>query len=330
MGTAVARARSTLPTDGPRGEHARALGEPVEVDGGDISPAVHRVVTSQGTVRWLERYSKPVSFRGRPAGLETLIDSTDRMQLEAQLKQVARLESIGRLSGGIVHDFNNLLTAILGFSELLSRGGRLEKTDAGFAEEISRSAERAAGLTRQIVESHEGLIDACSEAGVGTTFTVDLPLRREAEQAQGASTDAEELTQGRETILVVEDEAGLRRVMTLMLQAMGYTVHAVAAADEAKEILREGSLSIDAVITDVYMPGTDGMELAQWIACRHPDMGVLLMSGHIHDQAISREISDEGLSFPQKPFRRSQLGRSLRRVLKATARGRKPSFRGRS
>ncbi len=314
---------------GPRGEHTRVLGEPVEVGGGDVRRTVHRVMTSQGTPRWLERYSKPISYQGRPASLETLIDSTHRKQLEAQLKQAARLESIGRLSGGIVHDFNNLLTAILGFSEVLCQGGRLENTDAGFVEEISRSAQRAVGLTRQLlsfsrartaqpqaldlndtvrdlermlrrligtrfplvtalcsgpltvwadqgqieqvimnlvlnardamsdggeirittsgegegrtarvsvadagsgmaeatiqriyepffttkeegqgtglghhiarqtVESHEGSIAVRSEIGVGTTFTVDLPVQREAQEAQGAPSEVAEATSGR-------------------------------------------------------------------------------------------------------------------------------------
>jgi hypothetical protein len=115
--------------------------------------ADYQVRTKNGELRWLADHSFPWrDGQGRLLGaVGTLVDVTVRKDLEAQLTQAQKMEAVGRLAGGVAHDFNNLTTAILGYSELMLR--RLGAADPlrRHVAEVTRAAERAAGLTRQLL-----------------------------------------------------------------------------------------------------------------------------------------------------------------------------------
>ncbi len=110
----------------------------------------------------------PVTIEGGERGLGAIaVDISQRKELEEQLRGAQRMEAIGRLAGGIAHDFNNLLTAILGYGELLRLHlPRGDERLLGYATEISRSGQRAANLTRQLL--------AFSRRQVLTPQVVDL------------------------------------------------------------------------------------------------------------------------------------------------------------
>jgi PAS domain S-box-containing protein len=120
---------------------------------GSDFPILHRVVWPDGTIRWLTGAGRIVhDEQGQPLrGVGVLMDITERRSLEAQFQQAQKMEAIGRLAGGVAHDFNNVLTAILGYCELLLAD--TDPKDERFADltEIGKAGMRAASLTRQLL-----------------------------------------------------------------------------------------------------------------------------------------------------------------------------------
>jgi len=98
-----------------------------------------------------EAFCSVTEFGGQPAILATVIDISDRVKLEDQLRQAQKMEAVGRLAGGIAHDFNNLLTAIRGNAELMSHRVAKDPAMAAEVDEILHAADRAASLTRQLL-----------------------------------------------------------------------------------------------------------------------------------------------------------------------------------
>ena len=113
------------------------------------SPRRHR--TSNGRIIDVEMAQHAIDFGGHPAELVVLMDVTGRRQLEDQLRQAQKMETVGMLAGGVAHDFNNLLTIISGYSQLILNA--LEPGDPNHysAEQILKAAERAATLTQQLL-----------------------------------------------------------------------------------------------------------------------------------------------------------------------------------
>jgi PAS domain S-box-containing protein len=110
-----------------------------------------RGLRKDGEVVQVEASASMTEFGGEPAVLATVMDVSDRVKLEEQLRQAQKMEAIGRLAGGIAHDFNNLLTAIRGNAELMSHKVKRNPAMAAEVEEILHAADRAASLTRQLL-----------------------------------------------------------------------------------------------------------------------------------------------------------------------------------
>jgi len=103
-----------------------------------------------GEILQVEITSHTLPFEGRPSVLVVAEDVTERMRFEEQLRQAQKMEAIGRLAGGVAHDFNNMLTAILGYANLLNETLATSESRREI-DEIIRAAERAADLTRQLL-----------------------------------------------------------------------------------------------------------------------------------------------------------------------------------
>ena len=110
-----------------------------------------RGLRKDGEVVQVEAFASMTEFGGEPAVLATVMDVSDRVKLEEQLRQAQKMEAIGRLAGGIAHDFNNLLTAIRGNAELMSHKVKRNPAMAAEVDEILHAADRAASLTRQLL-----------------------------------------------------------------------------------------------------------------------------------------------------------------------------------
>jgi two-component system cell cycle sensor histidine kinase/response regulator CckA len=373
-------------------------------------------------------------------------DITERHRLYEQLQQARKMEAIGQLAGGVAHDFNNMLTAILGYSELLTEQVGADKPIGRDLLEIKAAAERAAALTRQLlafgrkqvltlstvnltevvrtvepmlrrllgerltittdlasdlvsvtadaaqlehvlvnlavnardampgggvvsfttanvdldegyvathpgatlgpcamvrvgdtgvgmsavvqkqifepffttkergrgtglglaavygtVKQFGGYIEVDSEVGRGTTFTIYLqksgPSVRRAPVVAAAAAPV-----GNETVLIVEDESGVRAFVKTALQRFGYRVIEADSGEAALSLLELYDGPVDLLLTDVGLPGIDGRELATTIARTRPDMRIVFMSGYAPSLSSRPGALDDGIDLLEKPF----------------------------
>jgi PAS domain S-box-containing protein len=168
------------------------------------------------------------------------------------------------------------------------------------------------------VRQNDGAIFVYSEPGRGTTFKVYLPRVRgawEAERFPAAVTV--DLPRGTETVLVVEDEPGVRAVILRTLREQGYTVLEARHGLEALHLGTQPLEKIDLLLTDVVMPQVSGREVAENLTRAHPELRVLYMSGYTDDAVVRHGILSEGAVFLQKPFTPDVLAHKVREVLDA-------------
>jgi len=374
-------------------------------------------------------------------------DQTQRRKLEEQLRQSARMEAVGQLAGGVAHDFNNLLTAILGYSDLLRSNFSPEDRSWRDAHEIVRAAQRASGLTRQLlsfsrrreiqvrvlslnevvlglekmlrrligehillevrldedigrVRADQGQLEqvlmnlvvnardampnggeltlettpqgppelgregwarlTVRDTGVGispeTLERVTEPfyttkeggtglglatvarvvreaggeLRIESVPGEGTSVhvylpvvlaDDQEVSWprpalapvvGTETVLLVEDDPGVRSLSRRALEMCGYKVIECADPATARRTAQEQEGTIHLLLTDVVMPGMNGAELYAALTPLRPDLKVLFMSGYDGPGGPVPNVQGPWL---QKPFSPSVLAHRVRGVL---------------
>jgi PAS domain S-box-containing protein len=390
-------------------------------------------------------------------------DITQRKNLETQFRQAQKMDAIGQLSGGVAHDFNNILCVILGHTSLLQLPGLTPDEHADSVQQINRAAERATNLTRQlltfsrrtvmqtqaldlnevtagmtkmlqrligehvvlqtryapegapvqadpgmmeqvllnlavnardampeggeifiqtervrvdparasqrpnerpgdficlsvrdtgcgiapenlprifepffttkevgkgtglglatvfgIVEQQKGWIEVESEIGRGTTFHVFLPRLSDTAAQRASQTAAPQPRGGHETILVVEDEPGLRALTRNALERYGYHVHEAASGKAALEVWRQHQGEIELLLTDLVMPGgVSGRELAGQLRADRPQLKLIYMSGYPGDVAARGLSLHEGINFLQKPFSPTRLAEILRKALDA-------------
>jgi two-component system, cell cycle sensor histidine kinase and response regulator CckA len=414
-----------------------------------------------GTVIDVEIVSQELEMDGRRARLVMLTDITDRARTRAalhhsqeELRHAQRLDAVGRLAGGVAHDFNNILTTIRGFGDVLYRQLAEDDPRRADADQIRKAADRGVLLTGQLlsfgqrqtptprlldlhqtIHLMEGLIrrllgadiqlelrllpgaamlrmdpghldqllvnlilnarDAMPQGGILTIETAERQIgqgprsrrvrpgtylllairdtgsgsdtegrahhfdpfrqRDTGEQRAGlglsvvhgivrqnggivrvssesdagtavkvylpkADTDEPRVDphaklRGNETVLVVEDEDGVRELVRQILVERGYAVLTARHGRDALLLAERYERPIHLLVTDVVMPEMGGGELADRLTARRPDLKVLYISGYTNDEVLRRGVDDSRTRFLHKPFTSEALMERVRETL---------------
>jgi PAS domain S-box-containing protein len=168
-----------------------------------------------------------------------------------------------------------------------------------------------------IVKQNQGSIQVYSELGIGSTFKIYLPRVDEPVDVQVEPRAERSSYRGTETVLVVEDEEGVRHVLLEMLKQTGYRTLGAECGQEAIEICRSCETPVDILITDVVMPKMGGRELAARLREVTPELKVLFVSGYTDSAIVHHGVLEPGTHFLQKPFSVEQLAGKVREVLEA-------------
>jgi two-component system, cell cycle sensor histidine kinase and response regulator CckA len=171
-----------------------------------------------------------------------------------------------------------------------------------------------------IISTHGGLIDVQSEPGKGTSFLVHLPLLEQA----GATTGVIEadspgvIPAGTESVLVVEDEPGVRSLLCVTLENSGYRVFSAADGAEALDFFMKGGERVDVVILDLNLPRLSGLQVREYLRRTRPGIPMVIVSGHVPPE-LRQDLEQAGdVGIVNKPFSLATLGGVLRSVLKTT------------
>jgi two-component system, cell cycle sensor histidine kinase and response regulator CckA len=167
-----------------------------------------------------------------------------------------------------------------------------------------------------IVQQHEGWINVYSEVGKGTTFRIYLPRLARTDGLKTALLSLPAIVGGHETILVVEDEPSLRKLVHSTLTRLGYRVLEAPTGVVALEMWKQHRQEIQLLFTDMVMPdGVSGKDLAQRLLQENPKLKVIYTSGYSAEIVNRNFPVREGVNFLAKPFEAHKLARTVRNRL---------------
>lgn len=164
-----------------------------------------------------------------------------------------------------------------------------------------------------IIKNHNGFIVAESEVGVGTTFSIYLPVSEKAVVLEELpEADCE---QGEGVVLLIDDEQMILDVAGAMLEVLDYTVITAQGGEQGLEVLKDQDGEVDLVILDLVMPGLGGSETFERIRAKYPEKPILISSGYAMDSEAKSLLRKGKSSFIQKPFGMSALSRTVQEAM---------------
>jgi CheY-like chemotaxis protein len=202
----------------------------------------------------------------------------------------------------LLHNFNNLLTTILGNVELIGLAGEMDESVDAYLREIRHAAEKATLMIEEFRSSEGG----ASMSGIEFVLYGD----------GGEETTPSIREDGKKTILVVEDEASVRKMICGILRKQGYRVVEAEDVIDAMDIAIHGKReSVDLLLTDVVMPVMNGTELAEKVLSVRSSVKVMYISGYTGDSIRRHVRLREGINFLKKPFIPRDLTEMVRMIL---------------
>jgi CheY-like chemotaxis protein len=206
-------------------------------------------------------------------------------------------EPVGRLADGVAHELNNLMSAVVGFSDLVLARLEIDHPLRTYVEDIKRAGERASSMTKQLLV-----------AGLPQTAALtDAP--------DETKTPPSGLPRGSETILIVEDEELVRHLEREVLKLCGYSVLEASTPDAALDVIRSHGIAIDLLLTDVMLPGMSGFTLADSAAELGCTGRILFTSVHSEEWMSRQGPMAAAAAFIAKPFTPTSLARRVREML---------------